>query len=86
MGGLVLLALGGVSAFIGWGIARSMDPARKASVERERLAKLKKKPLGALTLEDAEDGLVLSRRYGDKFAGGEFAKHVVTLKKKRIPI
>jgi hypothetical protein len=83
---LILLALGGAGAFILWGVKRSLDPTRVPEREKRMLASLKKKPLAALTIDDAENGAVLARRYGDKFAEGEFKKHIVKLRKTRAPI
>ena len=52
--------------------------------ERMKLERLKLRKV--LTLDEAEDGLVLARRYGDKNAEVRFRIEVLKLKKKRMPI
>lgn len=82
----VVLAVGGVVALTALGMKRSLDPSVKAGAERAKLAKLKARPASGLSIDEAEDGLVLSRRYGD--AAGEiyFAKLKEALRRRRVPI
>ena len=67
------------------GVKWSENPARKTDAEKKTLMKLKAKPAATMTLDEAEDGLVLARRYGDR----DFAKFVQVrnrLKPKRVKI
>jgi hypothetical protein len=58
----------------------------KPDREREWLRRLKQRNVQTLSLTDAEDGLVLSRRYGDKGAAAVFAHVVAARKKERRPV
>jgi hypothetical protein len=69
---------------VGFAIRKVTGPSKKPIVDRQKLEKLKSK--GTLTLDEAEDGLVLSRRYGDKRAEVHFAIKVRKLRKERVPI
>jgi len=82
----VVLAVGGVIALTALGMKRSLDPAVKAGAERARLAKLKSRPASSLSLDEAEDGLVLARRYKDAAAEIYFAKLKEALRTRRVPI
>lgn len=80
----LLLAIGAVSGLVGYAIRRSTGPSTKPMDERMKLERLKLRKV--LTLDDAEDGLVLARRYGDKSSEVRFRIEVLKLKKKRIRI
>lgn len=84
-----MLPVLGAIAFV-WGLTYagvrwSENPARKENTEKKKLASLKAKSARELTLDEAEDGLVLARRYRDR----DFAKFVQVrnlLKPKRVKI
>ena len=80
----LLLAIGAVSSLVGYAIRRSTGPSTKPMDERMKLERLKLRKV--LTLDDAEDGLVLARRYGDKSSEVRFRIEVLKLKKRRPPI
>lgn len=81
----VFLALGLVGGLIGFAAREAVSPTIKPDMEIRRLEKLKKK-FPMVTLDEAEDGAVLSRRYGDKGFEGKFVKAVLALRKNRIPV
>lgn len=56
-------------------------PARLAARERGRLEVLKRKLDRELVLDEAEDGTVLARRYGDRESEARFKKVAEALKK-----
>lgn len=78
----LLLAVSAVAGLVGYAIRRSTGPAQKPMDERMKLERLKL--VERLTLDEAEDGLVLARRYGDKGAEVKFRVEVLRLKKKRM--
>ncbi len=80
----LLIGLAAVGGLVGMAIKRALGPAKKPLAEREKLEALKMKRL--LSLDQAEDGLVLARRYGDRKAEVRFAIEVRKLRKKRVPI
>jgi hypothetical protein len=85
----LLVGLGAVAALVATAISRANGPAKKPLADREKLEKLKMKgtpQTGFLTLDEAEDGLVLARRFGDVAAQGKFAAVVARLKPKRMKI
>ena len=79
-----ILAVGAVLVFIRWGMKRALDPARSEDDERRKLRELRAKK--RLTLDQAEDGLVLARRYSDAAAVAWFKTAVEELKKRRVKI
>jgi hypothetical protein len=78
------LAVGGVLLLLWRGMNRALAPVAKETSERNKLATLK--AAKRLTLDQAEDGLVLARRYGDVAAGKWFGTAVVELRKRRVRI
>lgn len=80
----IVLALGAVAALVYTGMKRSLDPAKDEASERSKLRALKAKK--RLVLDEAEDGLVLARRYGDAAAAKWFGTAVAELKKRRVRI
>jgi hypothetical protein len=80
----LLLGIAAVGGLVGLAIKKVAGPAKKPLVEREKLERLKGKH--RLTLDEAEDGLVLARRYSDTKAEVHFAIEVGRLRKNRIPI
>jgi hypothetical protein len=79
----VLLALGLVGGMVGFAIKETLDPAVKPAFLKFKLARLAKKPVTNLKLDEAEDGVVLARRLGRKDLEKKFAGVVTILKKKR---
>lgn len=87
MGGL-LLALGLVAGIVGLAWRQADDPTIKKFLEEQRLRKLVRKLFvapGTLTLPEAEDGLILASRHGDRALAKKFTKVVTYLKKRRLP-
>lgn len=80
----LVFAIGLVSGLVGYAIRRTTGPSTKPMDERMKLGRLKLRKV--LTLDEAEDGLVLARRYGDKSAEVKFRIEVLKLKKRRPPI
>ncbi len=80
----ILMALGAVSGLVAFAMKRTLDTGRDERRERSRLAALVAKPIGTLTLDEAEDGKVLARRYGaSRQASDRFASVVTELRKRR---
>jgi hypothetical protein len=74
---------------VGWLVRSGIQEAEhhsKPDREREWLRRLKQRNVQFLSLADAEDGLVLSRRYGDRGSAEVFAKVVAARKKERLPV
>lgn len=80
----VILATGGIVFLLWRGVKRSLDPTVNETAERNKLAGLKKAK--RLTYDQAEDGLVLARRYGDDAAVRWFNTAVIELRKRRVRI
>lgn len=80
--GAVALVWGLTYAGVRW----SERPAQTEKSGREKLAKLRKIEGGRLTLDQAEDGLVLARLYRDSKSVSWFAQHVRKLKPLRVKI
>jgi hypothetical protein len=78
------LAVGAVVLLLWRGLTRTLGPSLKETSERDKLEKLKALP--RLNVDQAEDGLVLARRYGDKAGVERFAAAVVELRKRRVRI
>lgn len=75
----VLAALGIVGALVVFtNVEKSDEPVLKPAVEKVRLAWLARKR--SLTLPEAEDGLVLSRRLGERDLERKFERVVRRLK------
>lgn len=75
--------------FVGWMVRKGIQNAEhppKKDKERERLRRLKAQPIGRLTLDELEDGVVLARRYGDPLAAATWGKALAVKRKQRMPI
>ena len=82
MWGLIaaFVAVGGLVALT----CREKDePVIKPTLEKIRLARLARIPTSRLTLDGAEDGVVLSRRLGEKDLEKRFAVVAIALRKHR---
>ena len=77
----LLVGLAAVGALVGSAIRRVTGPSKREEAERTKFEKLLMKPHP--TLDEAEDGLVLARRYGDRRAQVRFSMLVQKLRKKR---
>lgn len=80
----LILALSAVGLLVGKAIMKAAGPSTKPLDERYKLERLKLRKV--ITLDEAEDGLVLARRYNDKGAMVRFQIEISKLKKKRMPI
>jgi hypothetical protein len=78
------LAVGAVVLLLWRGVKRSLDPTIKEDAERAKLKKLRSQAV--LNIDQAEDGLVLARRYHDATAAQRFQAAVVELRKRRVRI
>lgn len=80
----LLIGLAAVGTLVGSAIRRATGPSKREEAERIKFEKLlmKQNP----TLDEAEDGLVLARRFGDKRAQVRFAMIVGKLRKRRTRI
>ena len=86
--GAVLLAFGLVGGIVGLAAAQADNPTIKRFLQKRRLASIAKKPDSRLTLLEAEDGVLLSRRYmeenpSNRFLLLRFTKLVASLKKQQ---
>ena len=61
----------------------AVEPTIRPAVMRMRLARLAKMPTDRLTLDQAEDGVVLSRRLGEPDLGRRFAEVAAIIKAHR---
>lgn len=77
----LVLGIGAIIGLVSFAVTRGARPERVDKAERTRLEHLKLRRI--LSLDDAEDGLVLARRYGDGEAGKKFAAELSVLKSKR---
>jgi len=81
--GALLLAFGLVSGIVGLAWNQADDPTIKRLVAQKRLHFIAGKPDSKITLDQAEDGLVLARHHGNKALVMRFGKLVALLRKRR---
>ena len=81
--GALLLALGVVAGIVKLAFSQQEDPSIRRALEKRRLLVIAKKRDAVLTLPEAEDGLILSKRHGQDLLVKRFSKLVVSLKKRR---
>jgi hypothetical protein len=86
--GAVLLAFGLVGGIVGLAAAQADNPTIKRFLQKRRLCSIAKKPDGKISLLEAEDGVLLSRRYmeeepSNRFLLLRFTKLVASLKKQQ---
>lgn len=79
----LLLGLAAVGGLVTFAVRKATGPSVREQDERQKLAKLEVKRV--LTLDEAEDGAVLARRYGSK-SQARFAREVEKLRKNRLSI
>jgi hypothetical protein len=80
----LVVSIGAVGLLVWSGMKRALAPAKSEASDRNKLARLKAQ--GRWTMDEAEDGLVLARRYGDATAAKKFAAVVSELRKRRVKI
>jgi hypothetical protein len=78
-----LTALGVVAGLVVLAVRSTTRPVRSVAWAKIRLKNLASKPRNQITLDEAEDGLVLSRRLKVKPLEREFAKLILKLRKNR---
>ena len=86
--GAVLLAFGLVGGIVGLAAAQAENPTIRRFLQKRRLTSLARKPDSKLTLLEAEDGVLLSRRYmqedpSNRFLLTRFTNLVACLKKQQ---
>lgn len=77
----LFISIAAVASLVGYAIKRGGRSAYKEEDERKKLAHLEMRTV--LTLDEAEDGLVLSRKYGHAESQRKFGAAVTRLKKNR---
>lgn len=80
----LVLGIGLIAGLFAYSARKGGVAARRVDDERRKLAELRVRP--RLTLDQAEDGLFLSRKFGDKVAQGRFEREVARLRQGRPPI
>ena len=79
----LLISIGAVSGFVVLAHHQAAEPNIKPALMKLRLARLARIPGRKLTLDQAEDGVVLSRRIGEPDLERRFAKVAASLRSKR---
>jgi len=77
----LLLALGLVAGIVGLAVNQADDPTIRRFLQRRRLEAISRKPDRFVTLSEAEDALVLARKFNEKFLFVRFSKLVASFKK-----
>jgi hypothetical protein len=76
----LIIALATVGGFVRIAFHEAVEPTLRPAVMRMRLARLARMPADRLTLDQAEDGMVLSRRLGEPDLGRRFAEVATIIK------
>jgi hypothetical protein len=76
----LLLALGLVAGIVGLAVNQADDPTIRRFLQRRRLDAISRKPDRLVTLPEAEDALVLARKFDEKILFLRFGKLVASLK------
>lgn len=79
----LLMAIGTVSGLVMLAQHEAAEPTIKPALMKHRLARLSRMPKGRLALDQAEDGVVLSRRLGEPDLEKRFASVARSLRSKR---
>jgi hypothetical protein len=79
----LLIAFGAVGGLISLSLREAAEPTIKPALLKRRLAKLARTPRKALTLDQAEDGVVLSRRLKESDLERRFVTVASSLRSKR---
>lgn len=83
--GAILLAFGLVTGIVSLAFHQADDPTIRRYVEQRRLRFIAGKPDSKITRDQAEDGLVLARRHGDRELTVRFMKLVAFRKRRSTP-
>jgi len=81
--GALLFALGLVSGIVGLAVNQADNPTIKRFMRKRLLLGIARKPDSAISLEEAENALVLSRQFNSQFLQTRFTKLVATMKTQR---
>ena len=79
----LILSIGAVSSLVVVAHHQAAEPTIKPALMKHRLARLARMPRKKLTLDQAEDGVVLSRRLGEPDLERRFAAVAKSLRTKR---
>jgi hypothetical protein len=79
----LLITIGAVSGFVVLAHRQAAEPTIKPAILRLRLSRLANMPSGKLTLDQAEDGVVLSRKLGEPGLERQFAMVASSLRSRR---
>jgi hypothetical protein len=79
----MIIAFAAVGGFVAFAYRESDKPVVKPALRKLRLARLARIPTNKITLDEAEDGVVLSRRLGERDLERRFAKVARNLRSKR---
>jgi hypothetical protein len=79
----LLLSIGAIGGFVVLAHHQAAEPTIKPALMKIRLARLARLPGRKLTLDQAEDGVVLSRRLSEPDLERRFAKVATSLRSRR---
>jgi hypothetical protein len=79
----LVTALAAVGGLVVLACHEKDEPSIKPALEKLKLARLARLPTSRLSLDEAEDGVVLSRRLGEKDLEKRFAAVAFALRKQR---
>ena len=79
----LIIALVAVGSLVAIAQHEAAEPTIKPAIWKLRLARLASLPRKKITLDQAEDGVILSRRLGEKDLEGRFEELAKVLRKRR---
>ena len=79
----LILSIGAIGGFVVLAHRQASEPTIKPALMKLRLARLSRMPVKKLTLDQAEDGVVLSRRLGEPDLERQFAAVARSLRSQR---
>ena len=79
----LFITIGAISGLVVLAHHQAAEPTIKPAILRLRLSRLASMPSGKLTLDQAEDGVVLSRRLGEPELERQFAMVASSLRSRR---
>ena len=79
----LFITIGAISGLVVLAHRQASEPTIKPAILRLRLSRLANMPSGKLTLDQAEDGVVLSRRLGETGLERQFAMVASSLRSRR---
>jgi hypothetical protein len=80
----IVTAFAAVTGLVVLAFREKADPVIKPALQKARLARLARMSPGKLSLDEAEDGMVLSRHFGERDLEKRFASVANALRKKRV--